>query len=138
MFAAKLTCNSSVGSLEMPKSKAEHIIDLICTLCPNDPRFSDVSHLLTHISSKSHLSHLHKLQIKSLNDEASKTKLDTFEYWKHSNNIDTLLSERFSMKDKKKAKKSRASSVANPPVSHIKRLNSLSFDKVSWLFHFNT
>jgi hypothetical protein len=102
-----------------PKPKVEYNIDLQCSLCPKNPKFSDVSHLLTHIASKGHLAHRFKLQIRSQNEPEAKQTLGHFDFWYRTSNIDALLSERLAAKDNKKAKKSRASS-SNPSVSlHI-------------------
>jgi hypothetical protein len=97
-------------------TKAEHTIDLQCTLCKKNPKFSDVSHLLTHIASKSHLAARFKLDIQSKGgDEDAKSKLDYFDFWYNTSNIDTLLAERMAMKDNKtkKSRKSTASSNAS-------------------------
>ena len=82
-------------------------IHLQCTLCPKNPQFSDVSHLLTHISSKSHLSHRFKLQIRAQSESAARQQLDHFDQWYRSNNLDVLLSGRLAAKELKKAAKER-------------------------------
>ena len=46
-------------------------IPLHCNVCPRKPDFSDVSHLLTHIASKGHLSNYYKLKIKATSDRAA-------------------------------------------------------------------
>ncbi|KAE9381201.1 hypothetical protein N431DRAFT_322674 [Stipitochalara longipes BDJ] len=89
--------------------KQEHNIDLQCILCNKNPKFSDVSHLLTHISSKSHLAARFKLQIQAQSDQDAKNKLDHFDFWYRTSNIDTLLAERMAAKEHKKTKKSRNS-----------------------------
>ncbi|EHK15673.1 uncharacterized protein TRIVIDRAFT_115953, partial [Trichoderma virens Gv29-8] len=43
-------------------------IPLLCTVCPETPRFSDVSHLLTHIASKGHLHHETQTKLKAHQD----------------------------------------------------------------------
>jgi len=96
----------------MPKQ--EHNIDLQCYLCSKNPKFSDVSHLLTHIASKSHLAARFKLDIQSKGgDQDAKNKLDHFDFWYNTNNIDGLLAERMAMKDTKKTKKSRKSAASS-------------------------
>jgi hypothetical protein len=89
----------------MPKQ--EHNIDLQCILCSKNPKFSDVSHLLTHISSKSHLAARFKLQIQGQSDADAKNKLQQFDFWYRSSNIDALLANRMAAKEHKKTKKSR-------------------------------
>ncbi|EGR50479.1 uncharacterized protein TRIREDRAFT_58774 [Trichoderma reesei QM6a] len=46
-------------------------IPLLCTVCPESPRFSDVSHLLTHIASKGHLHHETQTKLKAHQDVAA-------------------------------------------------------------------
>jgi len=88
----------------MPK-QATNMIPLLCDLCPKKPRFSDVSHLLTHISSKSHLSNRFKLQIRSQGEPEARKLLADFDSWYTSNGLEDLLSERFKAKEQKKATK---------------------------------
>ncbi|KAF4989994.1 hypothetical protein FGRMN_8768 [Fusarium graminum] len=58
-------------------------IPLFCTVCPEAPRFSDVSHLLTHIASKGHLHHETQTKLKAHQEFAAaqikrKMKDETF------------------------------------------------------------
>ncbi|KIX97871.1 uncharacterized protein Z520_06649 [Fonsecaea multimorphosa CBS 102226] len=85
---------------------------LNCSICPGQPSFSDTSHLLTHISSKGHLSEFHKLQVRSYQDIAAGVELATYSHWYQQHNIDRLLSERMQMKENKQAKKRRVSVAA--------------------------
>ncbi|CZR51048.1 uncharacterized protein PAC_00923 [Phialocephala subalpina] len=113
----------------MPKPKVEYNIDLQCSLCPKNPKFSDVSHLLTHISSKGHLAHRFKLQIRAQGEPKAKEILDNFDFWYRTSNLDSLLSDRLAQKDQKKAKKSRASNVStasNNPNASIKQERELA------------
>ncbi len=106
----------------MPKKETD--IDLQCTLCSKNPKFSDVSHLLTHIASKSHLAARFKLQLQAQSEIAARDKLDQFDFWYHTNNLDTLLAERLAAKEHKKRKKSRSSNVSsNLSVSDRARTN---------------
>ena len=77
---------------------------LRCTICPKTPTFSDTSHLLTHVSSKGHLSHLHKLQVLSHQEVEAGQKLAIYNAWYHTNSIGHLLSERLLQKQSKKSK----------------------------------
>jgi hypothetical protein len=96
----------------MPKQAAT-MIPLLCDLCPKKPRFSDVSHLLTHISSKSHLSNRFKLQIRSQVEPEARRLLSDFDNWYISNSLEDLLSERLSAKEQKKTtKRTRLPSVS--------------------------
>jgi hypothetical protein len=87
------------------QGKKSTTIPLHCTLCPKNPQFSDISHLLTHISSKGHLSHRFKLQIRSQGEPEARRQLDTFETWYAENNLEDLLSERLAAKEQKKTVK---------------------------------
>lgn len=80
-------------------------IPLDCTICPKKPKFSDVSHLLTHIGSKGHLSHYYKLKIKANTDPASFAACQTYDTWYTQWGVEDLMSDRMSLKDKKKPRK---------------------------------
>lgn len=101
----------------MSKSNSSTSVSpLLCSLCPRTPRFSDMSHLLTHISSKSHLSHRFKLQIRSQSELEAKRQLDDFNDWYDNNGLEALLSERLAAKEVKKEakmKKDKISKTAN-------------------------
>lgn len=76
-------------------------IPLLCNLCPKAPTFSDVSHLLTHVSSKSHLSNRFKLQVRSQAEPDAKAQLEAFDGWYSANGIGDLLSERLAVKEQR-------------------------------------
>lgn len=82
-------------------------MQLICKLCPLNPLFSDVSHLLTHMSSKSHLSNRFKLQIRAQSEQHARLQLENFDDWYDHNGLDKLLSERLAAKEQRKAAKDR-------------------------------
>lgn len=103
-----LYANPYAEAITMPKIKHnDSSIQLQCALCPKTPQFSDVSHLLTHIASKSHLSHRFKLQIKAQSEPAARQHLDNFDQWYRNNNLDVLLSSRMAAKEQKKSAKER-------------------------------
>ncbi|OOF93730.1 hypothetical protein ASPCADRAFT_52302 [Aspergillus carbonarius ITEM 5010] len=77
---------------------------LLCNICPKRPTFSDVSHLLTHISSKAHLSHYFKLQVRSHQEQQAVTLLREYDRWYKANNLAKLLSDRMSSKDARRKK----------------------------------
>src|SRR3982074_1230442 len=111
----------------MPR-QSDTSIPLLCNLCPKKPRFSDVSHLLTHISSKSHLSHRFKLQIRAQSESGAKQQLDNFDQWYHNNNLDVLLSSRLAAKEQKKSAKERREAkfqTLNTFVSNFKSNSTL-------------
>lgn len=91
---------------------------LHCTICPKRPNFSDISHLLTHVSSKGHLSHLHKLQVRSHQEIEAGQQLAIYNTWYQHNGIGQLLSERLLQKQ---AKKVQARSRNFPTAIHRRR-----------------
>ncbi|KAF2212629.1 hypothetical protein CERZMDRAFT_97126 [Cercospora zeae-maydis SCOH1-5] len=84
-------------------------IPLSCNVCPRRPDFSDVSHLLTHIQSKGHLSAYYKLKVKGTSDPAAQRTIDAFDEWYADYGLEELMRERMSQKDKKKAGSGSAS-----------------------------
>ena len=75
---------------------------LLCNICPKRPTFSDVSHLLTHVSSKGHLSNYFKLQVRSHQEEEAGDLLDEYDLWYKENNLPKLLSDRMASKEARK------------------------------------
>ncbi|KAK2755513.1 hypothetical protein FQN54_006453 [Arachnomyces sp. PD_36] len=77
---------------------------LRCNICPKKPKFSDISHLLTHVSSKGHLSHYFKLQVRSHQETDASELLDTYDRWYQENDLAELLSQRMLTKDVRKSR----------------------------------
>ncbi|RDW94015.1 uncharacterized protein DSM5745_01337 [Aspergillus mulundensis] len=77
---------------------------LLCNICPKHPKFSDVSHLLTHVASKAHLSHYFKLQVRSHQEPQAEALLEDYNQWYKANNLAKLLSDRMSSKDSRRRK----------------------------------
>ena len=75
------------------------VIPLLCKICPKQPRFSDVSHLLTHVASKGHLSHYRNAKIRSREDSDVRQQLDEFDEWYDRYGIERLESQRVVQKD---------------------------------------
>ena len=76
-------------------------IPLICHLCPSRPTFSDVSHLLTHVSSKSHLAAEFKLKhSKKIEDQDA---LVQYAQWAQDHGVNDLVANRIAAKEQKKA-----------------------------------
>ena len=78
---------------------------LLCLICPNTPYFSDLSHLLTHVSSKAHLSNYFKLQVRSHQDLEAGELLDEYNRWYKRNHMASLLSDRLSSKEDRHRKR---------------------------------
>ena len=95
---------AAVAQMDLVKD-GNRPIPLRCVLCPKQPSFSDVSHLLTHISSKSHLAHRFKVEIRSQKDEDARERLFSYDTWYYKYGIQGLLADRMVAKDKKKASK---------------------------------
>ncbi|KAF2769232.1 hypothetical protein EJ03DRAFT_351390 [Teratosphaeria nubilosa] len=87
-------------------------IDLKCTICPRKDDFSDMSHLLTHIASKGHLSNYYKLKVKASTSLADKRLIDTFDDWYEDSGLDELMSERLQQKEKRTGGRSNAAAAA--------------------------
>ncbi|KAF2266385.1 hypothetical protein CC78DRAFT_156138 [Lojkania enalia] len=79
-------------------------IPLHCNICPKKPNFSDVSHLLTHIASKGHLSNYYKVKVRSGTEDASRRLIETYDRWYAEWNVEELMSERMSQKDKRRTR----------------------------------
>ncbi|KAI4131320.1 MAG: hypothetical protein LQ338_001275 [Usnochroma carphineum] len=77
-------------------------VPLHCNICPKQPVFSDVSHLLTHVGSKGHLSHYFKAQVRAPQNPSIREQLDVYERWYTQHQIEKLLSQRMILKDSKK------------------------------------
>ena len=106
-------------------------IRLSCNICPKKPQFCDISHLLTHVASKGHLSHYFKLQVRSRQEPAIRAQLDAYDEWYDDNHLERLLSERMVLKESKKANKRqgprsqpRARPIVPPPPLHLPRRRS--------------
>ncbi|MCJ1288875.1 hypothetical protein MMC34_000406 [Xylographa carneopallida] len=98
---------------------------LHCTICPKRPDFSDLSHLLTHVGSKGHLSHYFKAQVRSRQEQAVREQLLTYDQWYQRNQIERLLSQRMVLKESKGAQnRNRASGNGQSRTNKI--TNSIS------------
>lgn len=115
-----------MASLPPPQSvpdiplSARKQIPLLCSVCPDIPHFSDLSHLLTHIASKGHLHHETQTKLKAHQDLVSSIALQQYEQWYTENRIESLLVERMKAKQFKEAarsKRNRAPSLA--PISKV-------------------
>ncbi|KAJ5752527.1 hypothetical protein N7520_009444 [Penicillium odoratum] len=95
---------------------------LQCIICSGQPRFSDVSHLLTHVASKSHLSHYFKLQVRSHQEPQATELLAEYDDWYGTNDLAQLLSDRMSSKeDRKKKRKPQSKATVEANVQNTQR-----------------
>lgn len=88
---------------------------LQCIICPGQPRFSDASHLLTHIASKAHLSFYFKLQVRSHQETTATELLAKYDDWYSSNSLAQLLSARMTSKEDRKKKRKSQTKIKNEP-----------------------
>lgn len=77
-------------------------IPLSCNICPKKPKFSDVSHLLTHVASKGHLSNYYKVKVRAGGDPAARGAMDEYDRWYTEWRVEDLMSDRMNLKDKKR------------------------------------
>ncbi|GAB0134818.1 hypothetical protein EsDP_00003173 [Epichloe bromicola] len=124
---------SSLGSTrDCTPVSTNKLIPLLCTVCPDAPRFSDVSHLLTHIASKGHLHHETQTKLKAHQDIAASVTLQQYERWYKDNSIETLLVERMRAKQKKEAVKNIRKRDSTPfAPSKLKRKSKRSSQKAA-------
>lgn len=92
-------------------------IPLLCSVCPDVPRFSDVSHLLTHIASKGHLHHETQTKLKAHQDISASVALQQYEQWYKENGIEVLLVDRMRAKQVKEAARNKRNRLSAPVVS---------------------
>ncbi|KAK6227314.1 hypothetical protein QIS74_00869 [Colletotrichum tabaci] len=83
------------------KTLASPSIPLICVVCPTHPRFSDISHLLTHLNSKGHLQTLNDARIRALADPTAAEAISTYDQWYTEHGLEALLAERLKVKDER-------------------------------------
>jgi hypothetical protein len=108
-----------IGSMDVPL--------LQCIICPRQPRYSDTSHLLTHISSKAHLSHYFKLQVRSHQDDHAVELLMQYDNWFNNHHLAQLLSDRSTSKeDKRKKRKSGAQATPQLATTNRRPLSRIS------------
>jgi hypothetical protein len=100
---------------------------LSCHICPRKPDFSDISHLLTHVASKGHLSNYFKMKVKADEDPVAKRTLDYYDAWYDENNLQELLRERMALKDRKKGGAGAATS-RRPSTGELKRTLGQAFE----------
>jgi hypothetical protein len=88
-------------------------IPLHCNICPKKPDFSDVSHLLTHIASKGHLSHYYKMKVKASTEAVARQMVDEYDEWYEEWNLQDLMRERMSQKERKNGSSGANGTPAN-------------------------
>lgn len=72
-----------------------------------------MSHLLTHVSSKGHLGHVRKLELRALTDEGAKLTLTIYNKWEEDYDIRNLLAQRLAQREIRDEKKRKAQEALN-------------------------
>ncbi|KAJ5442581.1 Terpenoid cyclases/protein prenyltransferase alpha-alpha toroid [Penicillium cf. griseofulvum] len=85
---------------------------LQCSICPGQPEFSDVSHLLTHAASKAHLANHFRLKLRADDDNAVEL-LRQYDEWFDSNGFAKQLAARMANKESRKKRKSDEASISD-------------------------
>ncbi|KAI8964829.1 hypothetical protein F5Y11DRAFT_345028 [Daldinia sp. FL1419] len=89
------------GDIMSPHRVDQGGIPLVCYACEKIPTFSDLSHLITHVSSKAHLLELYNLRIKSHGNDEYSARARRFHTWNETYNIDGLVRQRMEARDEK-------------------------------------
>jgi len=99
-------------------------LTLKCIICPKKPDFSDLSHLLTHLSSKGHLSHYFRAQVKSRTEPAAAANLAEYDGWYQDNDVERLLSERMMQKEKRTSANTKGNAESRKPLQDVSNIRS--------------
>ncbi|OTA93872.1 hypothetical protein M434DRAFT_385058 [Hypoxylon sp. CO27-5] len=92
-------------------------IPLVCYSCEKQQTFSDLSHLLTHVSSKAHLLELYNSQILSQIDAAAADRCERFNTWYKKYGISQLVLQRMEARGEKGAQSQRRGQTPRDAVS---------------------
>ncbi|KAI0841894.1 hypothetical protein F5Y06DRAFT_292716 [Hypoxylon sp. FL0890] len=92
-------------------------IPLVCYSCEKQQTFSDLSHLLTHVSSKAHLLELYNSQILSQIDRDAAIRCQRFDTWYKTYNISQLVLQRMEARGEKGAQSQRRSQTPRDATS---------------------
>lgn len=91
-------------------------IPLVCSICPKNTTFSDISHLLTHVSSKGHLSNQFNLKVIRDVDENAANALNEYDKWYEDYDINSLLRNRLSARGSRRQSQQKEESSQSPPT----------------------
>ena len=95
----------------LPMASSNSSLPLHCSVCPRKPTFSDVSHLLTHVASKAHLSHYYKLKVRANEEVAAQAAIDQYDLWYSQYHVESLMSQRMRDKERKQARAQKQGNV---------------------------
>ncbi|KAK1705598.1 hypothetical protein BDP67DRAFT_494755 [Colletotrichum lupini] len=116
---------SSKNPPDDPKPSGSPGIPLVCLVCTSTPRFSDLSHLLTHLSSKGHLQTQNDVRIRATQDLAAADKVATYDKWYKDYGIERMLAERLKAKDEKARGFSRSGQGTSQTLKRKKARSTL-------------
>lgn len=95
-------------------------VPLVCHICQGNPTFSDVSHLLTHCSSRAHTKRHFDMKARALTELSAQQTLSIYDQWYEDFEIGPMINKRLREKDEKdQAKRIEAETrKSNQPVSY--------------------
>lgn len=99
-------------------------VPLRCDICTKKPSFSDISHLLTHIGSKGHLSTYYKLKIRAAQDVGAQKLIDDYDSWYAVWNIEDRMSARLRGREKNSRRHNRSMTKSRGTSSLQSRVTS--------------
>ena len=105
LSVASLLDNSVAHIRQSPGIMAS--FPLQCIICSKTHEYSDISHLLTHVASKSHLSNYFHAQVRSHQDAEAAQQLRVYDEWYSKNGMEKLLSQRMLQKESRKNAKAQ-------------------------------
>ncbi|KAJ5817544.1 Terpenoid cyclases/protein prenyltransferase alpha-alpha toroid [Penicillium robsamsonii] len=103
---------------------------LMCSICPGQPQFSDVSHLLTHAASKAHLASHFKLKLRA-DDLNAIGLLKEYDDWFDANGYAKQLAARMANKELRKKKKSDEASTSDAAKDTRSQAPNVDFESSS-------
>ncbi|RPB27366.1 hypothetical protein L211DRAFT_846187 [Terfezia boudieri ATCC MYA-4762] len=97
-------------------AKLRPVTDLHCYICTPTPSFTNTSHLLTHLASKSHLRTLFEIELcaTQCGDEGCTRALEKFHTWYYVENVGEHLVDRFIIKKGKWSREKLKSDAEEP------------------------
>ncbi|KDN63568.1 hypothetical protein CSUB01_05318 [Colletotrichum sublineola] len=122
----KPTAAKSAGpKVSEAKSPAISSIPLLCVVCPANPHFSDVSHLLTHLNSKGHLQTFNDVRIRAIADLSAAHAISTYERWYNEHGLEAMLAERLKVKDERSKGATTDKRPGQPASQNLKKKKNL-------------
>ncbi|KAK2038369.1 hypothetical protein LZ31DRAFT_478966 [Colletotrichum somersetense] len=120
--AATKSAGPKVSEANSPASPS---IPLLCVICPTNPHFSDVSHLLTHLNSKGHLQTFNDVRIRAITDLSAAHAISTYERWYNEHGLEAMLAERLKVKDERSKGTATGKRPGQPASQNLKKKKKL-------------